>query len=92
MTTQYFINEHIWYKFSSHENRSGFGRASGITSYTLRFNCKSNNELNTCTVTSASNNYLKRIFTMIEKIGAVHLIKLYGGEGRKYPEVPRVKY
>jgi len=24
---------------------------------------------------------------MIEKIGAVHLIKLYGGEGRKYPEV-----
>ena len=29
---------------------------------------------------------------MIEKIGAVHLIKTYGGEGRKYPEVPRVKY
>ena len=24
---------------------------------------------------------------MIEKIGAVHLIKSYGGEGRKYPEV-----
>ena len=29
---------------------------------------------------------------MIEKIGAVHLIKSYGGEGRKYPEVPSVKY
>jgi len=29
---------------------------------------------------------------MIEKIGAVHLIKSYGGEGRKYPEVPRVNY
>ena len=24
---------------------------------------------------------------MIEKIGVVHLIKSYGGEGRKYPEV-----
>ena len=33
-----------------------------------------------------------RNFTMIEKIGAVHLIKFYGGESRKYPEVPRVKY
>lgn len=29
---------------------------------------------------------------MIEKIEAVHLIKSYGGEGTKYPEVPRVKY
>ena len=29
---------------------------------------------------------------MIKKIGAVHLIKSYGGEGRKYPKVPRVKY
>ena len=29
---------------------------------------------------------------MIEKLGAVHLIKLYGGEGRKYPEGHRVKY
>jgi len=28
---------------------------------------------------------------MLKKIGAVHLIKSYGGEGRKYPEVPRVK-
>ena len=33
-----------------------------------------------------------RNFTMIEKIGAVHLIKFYGGESMKYPEVPRVKY
>ena len=29
---------------------------------------------------------------MIEKIGAVYLIKFYGGEGRKYPEVPMLKY
>ena len=29
---------------------------------------------------------------MIEKIGAVHLIKSYCDECRKYPEVPRVKY
>jgi len=29
---------------------------------------------------------------MMEKIGAVHLIKFYGGEGRKYPEVHRIKY
>jgi len=29
---------------------------------------------------------------MIEKIGIVHMIKSYGGEGRKYPEVPRTKY
>ena len=29
---------------------------------------------------------------MIEKIDAVHLVKSYGGEGRKYPEVPIVKY
>ena len=29
---------------------------------------------------------------MIEKIEVVHLIKSYGGEGRKYPEVPRVMY
>ena len=28
---------------------------------------------------------------MIEKIGAVHLIKSYGGEGL-HPEVPRLKY
>ena len=33
-----------------------------------------------------------RKFTMIEKIEVVHLIKSYGGEGRKYTEVPRVKY
>jgi len=33
-----------------------------------------------------------RKFTMIEKIEVVHLIKSYGGEGRKYPEVHRVKY
>ena len=36
--------------------------------------------------------YAKRNFTMIEKIGAIYLIKSYGGEGRKYPEVPRVIY
>ena len=31
-----------------------------------------------------------RNFTMIEKkIGAVHLIKFYGGQGRKYLEVFR---
>ena len=29
---------------------------------------------------------------MVEKIGVVHLIKSYGSEGRKYPEVPRIKY
>jgi len=29
---------------------------------------------------------------MIEKIGAVHLIESYGGEGRKYLGVPRIKY
>ena len=29
---------------------------------------------------------------MIEKIGSVHLIKSCGGEGRKYLEVPRIKY
>jgi hypothetical protein len=29
---------------------------------------------------------------MIEKIGAVHLKKSYGDEGRKYPEVLRIKY
>ena len=29
---------------------------------------------------------------MIEKIRAVHLIKSYGDEGRKYLEVPRIKY
>ena len=33
-----------------------------------------------------------RNFTMIEKIGTVHLVKFYDGEGKKYPEVPRVKY
>ena len=27
---------------------------------------------------------------MIKKI--VHLIKFYGGEDKKYPEVPRIKY
>ena len=36
--------------------------------------------------------YYLRNFTMLKKIGAVHLIKSYGDEGRKYPEVPRVKY
>ena len=34
----------------------------------------------------------KRNFTIIEKIGAVHLIKSYGGEGRKYLEILRIKY
>ena len=29
---------------------------------------------------------------MIVKIGAIHLIKFYGGEGRKYLEVFRIKY
>ena len=29
---------------------------------------------------------------MIEKIGVVNLIKSYGGEVRKYLEVPRIKY
>ena len=30
---------------------------------------------------------------MIEKkIGVIHLIKSYGGEGKKYPKVPRIKY
>ena len=29
---------------------------------------------------------------MIEKIEAVHLVKSYCGEDRKYPEVHRVKY
>ena len=33
-----------------------------------------------------------RNFTMIEKIGAVHLIKSYGGESRKYLKVSRIKY
>jgi len=28
----------------------------------------------------------------LEKIEVVYLIKFYGGEGRKYPEVPRIKY
>ena len=28
----------------------------------------------------------------LQKIGAVHLIKSYGGEGRKYLKVPRIKY
>ena len=28
----------------------------------------------------------------MKKIGAVHLIKFYGDEGRKYLEVPRIKY
>ena len=32
-----------------------------------------------------------RKFTMIEEIGVIHLIKSYGGEGRKYLEVPRIK-
>jgi len=35
---------------------------------------------------------LKRNFIMIEKIGAAHLIESYGGEGRKYLEIPRIKY
>jgi len=29
---------------------------------------------------------------MVEKIGVVHLIKSYGGEDRKYLEVPRIEY
>ena len=32
------------------------------------------------------------ILQWLKKIGAVHLIKLHDGEGRKYPEIPRVKY
>ena len=40
-----------------------------------------------------NNNNLMRNFTMIQKkIGAVHLIKSYGDEGRKYLEVLRIKY
>ena len=34
----------------------------------------------------------KFFFTIIEKNRSHHLIKSYGAEGRKYPEVPRVKY
>ena len=37
-------------------------------------------------------NFSKRNFTLIEKIGTVHLVKFYDGEGKKYPEVSRVKY
>ena len=33
-----------------------------------------------------------RNFTIIEKIGAVHLIKFYDGEDMKYLEVSRIKY
>ena len=29
---------------------------------------------------------------MIITIGVVHLIKFYSGEGKKYPEVSRIKY
>ena len=29
---------------------------------------------------------------MIEKMRVVHLIESYGGQGRKYLEVPRLKY
>ena len=29
---------------------------------------------------------------MIEKTGAVHLVKFYGGDGRKYQEARSVKY
>ena len=37
--------------------------------------------------------YNKRNVTMIEKkIEAVHLIKSYNDEGRKYPKVPMIKY
>ena len=36
--------------------------------------------------------YIKYEKFMIEKIEAIHLIKTYGGEGRKYPEVPRIMY
>jgi hypothetical protein len=28
----------------------------------------------------------------LKKLGAIHLKKFYGGEGRKYPEIPRIKY
>ena len=31
-------------------------------------------------------------FVMIEKIGAVYVIKFYGGEDRKHLEVLRIKY
>jgi len=34
----------------------------------------------------------KRNFIMIEKNRSHPSIKFYGGEGRKYPEVPRIKY
>jgi len=30
---------------------------------------------------------IMRNFTTLKEIEVVHLIKLYGGEGRKYPEV-----
>ena len=33
--------------------------------------------------------YTKRNFTMIEKIGAVHLIKSYGSEDKKYLLLPK---
>ena len=32
------------------------------------------------------------ILQWLKKIGAVHLIKSYGSEGRMYPKVPKVKY
>jgi len=28
----------------------------------------------------------------LKNIGAAHLIKFYGGEDMKYPEIPRLKY
>ena len=34
---------------------------------------------------------MKRIFTMIEK-KVVHLTESYGGQGRKYLKVPKLKY
>ena len=37
--------------------------------------------------------HIERNFTKIKKkIGAIHLVKFYGSEGRKYPKVLRVKY
>jgi len=36
--------------------------------------------------------HIERNFIKNKKIGAVHLVKFYGGEGKKYPKVLRVKY
>ena len=38
------------------------------------------------------NKQIREILQWLKKIGAVYLIKSYGGEGRKYLEIPWVKY